>query len=185
MTLLIALSLLLIGCPKQKTDMAEETAASEEVVQEPQTQEESMPEPIEEGPVFEVGTSWTSVPELGNVYFGYNKTALSPDSRQTLKKNAAVLKAVIQEHPSVKIRMEGHCDDRGTLDYNMALGQKRANAVRNYYASFGLPKANLTTISFGEEKPVCGGQYENCWVKNRRTKTTLKSPHGALRIPMP
>jgi peptidoglycan-associated lipoprotein len=71
--------------------------------------------------------------------------------------------------------VEGHCDDRGTIEYNFALGQRRASAVRSYYVTSGLDKARVETISYGEERPLCAEQTDACWAQNRRSATKLKN----------
>jgi peptidoglycan-associated lipoprotein len=101
-----------------------------------------------------------------------------------LKKNAAALKAVQKAATGLKVRVEGHCDDRGTLEYNMALGQRRAKAVRDYYATLGVTKSALDTISFGEERPVCTEASEECWAQNRRGETTVKASNPIV-VPVP
>jgi peptidoglycan-associated lipoprotein len=101
---------------------------------------------------------------LQEVYFGFDSFDLSNDARATLKRNADWLKA----NPSVRVEIEGHCDDRGTNEYNLALGAKRAQAAKDYLVSLGIPSERLSTISYGEELPVCREQTEDCWQKNRR-----------------
>jgi peptidoglycan-associated lipoprotein len=73
----------------------------------------------------------------------------------------------MREHPGIKIRVEGHCDERGTVEYNQALGERRAQAVRNYLVSAGVTAANIESISFGKEQPLCDEHNEGCWQKNR------------------
>jgi len=103
---------------------------------------------------------------LQEVYFGFDSFDLSNDARATLKRNADWLKG----NQSVRVEIEGHCDDRGTNEYNLALGAKRAQAARDYLVSLGIPAERLSTISYGEELPVCREQSEDCWQKNRRDR---------------
>jgi peptidoglycan-associated lipoprotein len=103
---------------------------------------------------------------LQEVYFGFDSFDLSNDARATLKRNADWLKA----NQSVRVEIEGHCDDRGTNEYNLALGAKRAQASKDYLVSLGIPADRLSTISYGEELPVCREQTEDCWQKNRRDR---------------
>jgi peptidoglycan-associated lipoprotein len=93
------------------------------------------------------------------------------------------VKAILGQTKGVQVRVEGHADQRGTVEYNLALGQRRANSMKSYYATLGVQKSLLSTISYGEEHPVCTEDNESCWSKNRRGETTLKSP-TAIRIPM-
>ena len=77
--------------------------------------------------------------------------------------------------PDAKVKIEGHCDERGTVEYNLALGQKRAKAVRDYYVRLGVPESAMGTISYGEEKPVCNEATDACWLQNRRAETKVKA----------
>lgn len=108
-----------------------------------------------------------SIPELKNVYFSLNSDRLSADSERTLSGNAAWLK----EHADVRVQVAGNCDQRGTVEYNLALGQRRAAAVRRYYQLLGVPGARVATISYGKERPVCSDAAEACWRRNRRAET--------------
>ncbi len=101
------------------------------------------------------------------VFFGYDQFNLSNDSRATLDKQATWMKA----NPSVTVRVEGHCDERGTREYNLALGERRANSVKDYLAAKGVNPARIVTISWGKEKPVANGSNESAWRQNRRGVT--------------
>src|SRR5258706_14283379 len=103
---------------------------------------------------------------LKEVFFDFDSYDLSADARSTLKASADWLK----KNPAVKVNIEGHCDDRGTSEYNLALGAKRAQAAQNYLVSLGVPASRLSTISYGEEVPVCREENESCWQKNRRDR---------------
>ncbi len=101
---------------------------------------------------------------LEDVYFEFDKSRLTPETREILKKHAKWLK----EHPTVKILIEGHCDERGTEQYNLALGDRRAHAVKNYLISLGISPDRMKTISFGEMFPKVKGHNEWAWSQNRR-----------------
>ena len=101
---------------------------------------------------------------LHDVHFDYDSFELDEPSRQTLQENAQWLK----DHPSVRVEIEGHCDDRGTVEYNLALGAKRAAAAKNYLVALGIARDRMTTISYGEELPLCHEETEECWSRNRR-----------------
>ena len=103
---------------------------------------------------------------LKDIYFDFDRYDLKPDARATLKANADWLKA----NPSARAEIEGHCDERGTNEYNLALGAKRAQAARDYLITLGIAKGRLSTKSYGEELPVCKEQNEGCWQKNRRDR---------------
>lgn len=99
------------------------------------------------------------------VYFGFDQAALSSDSQSILDSNVAKLKSGSQQ-----IRVEGHADERGTREYNLALGERRANAVVQYLVANGIAKSRLETISYGKERPADPGHDESAWAKNRRVE---------------
>ena len=108
---------------------------------------------------------------LKTVYFDYDQEQLRDDARATLQANAQWLRA----HPGYKVRIEGNADDRGTIEYNLALGQRRADSVREYLGSLGASTGDLEVISYGEEKPVMDGESEASWSKNRRADFVIVS----------
>lgn len=107
---------------------------------------------------------WSPATGLQKVYFDYNSFALRPDAIKTLTENAEKIKQV----PNVMIQIEGHCDERGTQEYNLALGEKRALAVRDYVIKLGISGDRMVTISYGKERPVAEGHDESAWKQNRR-----------------
>lgn len=155
---------LLTGCPPKKKLVIEDPKA-EDITQDADA------DALQPGDI-RINQDWTEVPGLGVVNFDYNSAALSSEARAALKGNVAILKKLPQ---TVVVRVEGHCDDRGTVEYNIALGQRRANAVSSYYVTAGIAKNRLDTISFGEERPLCVDQTDMCWAKNRRSATKLKN----------
>lgn len=116
------------------------------------------------------GGDFQSLEVIKTVNFDYDRYELSEEVRAALQANAALLKA----RKDWAVMVEGHCDDRGTVEYNLALGQKRAKAVRDYYVRLGVPEGSIGTISYGEEKPLCAGQDDACWHRNRRAETKIK-----------
>jgi peptidoglycan-associated lipoprotein len=104
--------------------------------------------------------------QMKAVYFDFDKSNLRPDAIEQLNKNAAVMK----EGAKFIYQIAGHCDERGTQEYNLALGERRALAVRDYLISVGVPADRLVTISYGEEKPADAGHTEAAWGKNRRAE---------------
>ncbi len=108
--------------------------------------------------------------ELKRIYFDYDKYNLDNDAITTLAGNAAAL----MDNSSVKIRIEGHCDDRGTEDYNLALGEKRALAARDYLVNFGIAQSRISVISYGEERPLDPTENEKAWAKNRRSEFDIR-----------
>jgi peptidoglycan-associated lipoprotein len=107
-----------------------------------------------------------AVTQLQTVYFDFDRFDLRGDARQVLDANAEFLKA----NPGIRVLIEGHCDERGTTEYNLHLGQRRADAVREYMVSKGVTADRLETISYGEERPIDPGRTEAAWVKNRRVQ---------------
>lgn len=101
---------------------------------------------------------------LSDVFFATDRYDLSPEAREALAANARWLK----DYSTVKVLLEGHCDERNTRDYNLALGERRAAAVQDYLVSLGVPSARIQTISYGEEKPFAQGHNEEAWKLNRR-----------------
>lgn len=101
---------------------------------------------------------------LADIFFGYDQAALSDESRATLEKHALWL----QNQRDVRVRLEGHCDERGTVDYNLALGDQRAQATRDYLLSLGVSPERMTTVSYGKERPLDLGHDESAWARNRR-----------------
>lgn len=116
------------------------------------------------------GKAYQTAPELATVRFPYDSVVLDDEARARLKENAAWLKKL----PKIEIQIQGHCDERGTTAYNLALGQRRATAVREYYKDLGIPMKRMSTISFGEERPECSVQDEECWARNRRAQTLAR-----------
>ena len=119
-------------------------------------------EPGIEGVVFESSL-------LKDIYFDFDKYDIRPGDAAILKENAALLK----KYPKVKIQIEGHCDERGTNEYNLALGERRANSTRNYLISLGVSPERISTISYGEERPLDPSHDEGAWTKNRRAHTII------------
>ncbi|HAZ14387.1 MAG: peptidoglycan-associated lipoprotein [Bdellovibrionales bacterium GWA2_49_15] len=123
-------------------------------------------ESTSEGPVLELNADSDSgkAGALQTVYFDYNSAALRGDAKTALKENADFLKA----NASVEVQIEGHCDERGSVQYNIALGENRAKSVKSYLTALGVAAKRLSTISFGKERPVAFGHDESAWGKNRR-----------------
>ncbi|OYD15781.1 peptidoglycan-associated lipoprotein [candidate division WOR-3 bacterium JGI_Cruoil_03_44_89] len=153
---LMGISLIvLVSCAKKEAKMQEEIVVvpEEEVV----AKEDTIP------PVEEV----VKIPlELSRIHFDFDKYDIRLGDTKILEKNAEGLKA----YPEVRARIEGHCDERGTNEYNLALGEKRAAAARDYLIRLGIEKERISVISFGEENPLVPGHNESAWAKNRRAE---------------
>jgi peptidoglycan-associated lipoprotein len=101
---------------------------------------------------------------LEDCFFEYDKHALQPEARETLARNGAYLRA----NPDVRVMIEGHCDERGTTEYNLALGDRRARTAKEFLVNYGIEAARIETISYGEERPFALGHDEAAWSQNRR-----------------
>ncbi len=106
---------------------------------------------------------------LGEIYFEFDRSDIRDADRGTLQKNADALK----KFDFLRVTVECHCDERGTVEYNLALGEKRARAAYDYLVSLGVPADRLKTVSYGKEVPVCQASTEECWQKNRRAHFTV------------
>jgi peptidoglycan-associated lipoprotein len=105
-----------------------------------------------------------------NIHFDFDKYVLTPKAMMILDEKSAYLR----EHPEVRVLIEGHCDERGTNEYNLALGDRRANSAKNYLVKSGVAESRITTISYGEEQPLCMEHAESCWWKNRRAQFQVR-----------
>ena len=161
---------LMTGCPPKKK-LAIDEKPKEEKTEEVTSSTETATTAREPGDI-EINQDWTEIPNLQMVRFGYDSASLDDAARAALKNNVAIIKKLPK---TVTVRVEGHCDDRGTVEYNIALGQRRATAVKSYYATAGVGKSRLETISFGEERPLCNEENESCWAQNRRGATKVKN----------
>ena len=121
------------------------------------------------------GQSTVSSGPLKDVFFAFDRAELSEEARAALKANTEWLKA----NASIRVQIEGHCDERGAEDYNMALGARRAQAAMDYLTTLGITGSRMSTVSFGEEAPACREHTEECWIKNRRARFVVVSGQPA------
>jgi len=105
---------------------------------------------------------------IEDAYFDYDKHTLRPDAIQALQADSNELRDILKDYPDYKLTIEGHCDERGSEEYNLALGDARAKAAQEYLAGVGIPASQFAVISYGKERPVCEDHDEACWQKNRR-----------------
>jgi peptidoglycan-associated lipoprotein len=110
--------------------------------------------------------------KIEDAYFNYNEATLRPDATKTLNADSTELRDILKDYPSYKLRIEGHADERGSAEYNMALGDRRAVSAKDYLVQIGIPSTQLNVVSYGKEKPVCEDHEESCWQKNRRIHIT-------------
>jgi len=106
--------------------------------------------------------------EVADVYFDYDKYDVREDARSVLSRNSDALKRILADFPNASISVEGHCDERGSAEYNLGLGDRRSTSAKEFLTQLGVPADRLRTISFGKEKPQCSEANEDCWQKNRR-----------------
>ena len=105
---------------------------------------------------------------IQDAYFDYNKHTLRPDAETALRSDAQTLSEIVRQYPDFKLTVEGHCDERGSTEYNLALGDNRASAVKNAIVAGGISADRVKTVSYGKEKPFCTEHNEQCWQQNRR-----------------
>ena len=106
--------------------------------------------------------------DVQDAYFDYDKSDIRSDASEALTRDATALKAIINDFPNAAIVVEGHCDERGSAEYNLGLGDRRASSAKEFLQELGVPADRLKTISYGKERPQCTEQNESCWQKNRR-----------------
>jgi peptidoglycan-associated lipoprotein len=106
--------------------------------------------------------------QVQDIFFDYDKMEVREDARATLQRNADAIKAIFNDFPSAVLSLEGHCDERGSAEYNLGLGDRRATSAREFLTQIGIPAERLKTISYGKEKPFCTETTEDCYQKNRR-----------------
>jgi peptidoglycan-associated lipoprotein len=170
-------SAFLTGCPKKPTNTAEVPAAQ---VKPPSTP--SAPSPKAETPAIETPAireqeivgGGKIIAALKPVYFDFDKSDIRDDMKPVLKENAKWLST----NTALKVQIEGHCDERGTNEYNLALGERRASSIKRYLAALGVKADRLSTISYGEERPVCTQHDESCYHLNRRGQFAEAVSHG-------
>jgi peptidoglycan-associated lipoprotein len=168
---------LMVGCAQETATKRAETPAAQEpaATQKVPTSTPSKPAPQAQVSSLEAHREGTLEKSAGagplrDVNFDFDRYDLTPDARETLKGHATWLKA----NPQVTVEIEGHCDDRGTNEYNLALGARRAESAKRYLMDLGIAANRLSTISYGEELPMCKEQSEPCWAKNRRAHFIAK-----------
>jgi peptidoglycan-associated lipoprotein len=105
---------------------------------------------------------------IEDAYFDYNQHTLRPDAINALQADSTELRDILKDFPDYKLTIQGHCDERGSAEYNLALGDARAKAAKDYLAQVGIPDDQLSIISYGKDRPVCQEHDEACWQKNRR-----------------
>jgi peptidoglycan-associated lipoprotein len=184
----LALSLMLVtapvvftaGCAKKKvaaTTPSAPVAAAPAATPEPRREAparaaESTPAAEPTKPRFPNAETRAKLNELlasiRDAYFDYDRHDLRPDAQAALQENAKSITAILRDYPDYKLTIEGHADERGSAEYNLALGEARAQKAREFLVNIGLPGDQLRTVSYGKERQQCTEQTEECWQKNRR-----------------
>jgi len=173
-------ALVAVGCAKKQTVKSEGAPGAPGAASAPAPVKEAPAAPVAAAPAEQpapvaaaapgVAVTEEKLSQFDDVRFDFDKSVVKEDGRKTCQVVADYLK----KHPKAKLQIEGHCDERGTSEYNVALGERRATAVMTYLVSLGVSKEALSTVSFGKEKPLDPGHDEEAWAKNRRAHFVLK-----------
>ena len=160
-TLTLASAIALAGCAKKPP---------EQLPPEPQDVVAPAPTPTPSGPTPGSQAHFSRAMQgADTIYFDTDRFNIDSEDSARLRKQAQYM----QEYPNIRATIEGHCDERGTREYNIALGERRANAAKNYLVSLGIPESRLTTVSYGKERPVALASNEAAWAQNRRAVTVI------------
>ncbi len=162
MGLLAISGFMIAGCAKQETVKPEEKPQATQQAAQPSQQQAPAVTAQAQQPVEK--TIEEIQKELLMIHFDFNKYNIRPDAKTILEGNAKVL----SENPNVKVQIAGYCDDRGSVEYNLALGEKRAQAAKNYLVTLGVAPGRLSTISYGKSDPIDPANNEKAWAMNRR-----------------
>jgi peptidoglycan-associated lipoprotein len=176
--MLMVLAVVSVGACKKKPKTNPDMVITPTTVEPTPTEVSSAPEPTitgdqQEDPLrgdlVQANEYATSQGLLGDIFFDYDQFELRQDARDRLAQNARFLTS----HPEFILTIEGHADERGTNEYNLALGEKRATVAKEYLSTLGVGAERLRTVSYGEERPFCGDSTESCWSQNRRSHFTI------------
>ena len=171
----LCLGVILSGCSKKavvkeepSVKSAEELRAREDAKEAERIREENLKKEFEKSLVAKKTPGIEGVvlesKMLKDIHFDFDKYSIQPKEAEILKENSALLR----KYPGMKFQIEGHCDERGTGEYNLALGERRANSAKKYLVSLGIEPGRISTISYGEERPFDQAHSEDAWTKNRR-----------------
>ena len=176
MVLIVLITMTISACAKKQPPVARpmpppsNTANTGEVAPPPPPQPVNEPVVVPPEPLAEDAIAGKSLDDLNRdsplkpLFFGLDQSDVDAEGQRVLQENAAILK----KYPAWQITIEGHCDERGTAEYNLALGERRALAAKNYLVSLGIPADKVKTVSYGKEFPFDPGHDDNAWSKNRR-----------------
>jgi peptidoglycan-associated lipoprotein len=169
------------GCAKKKVAAVTPPAPPQQVVERPAAPPAAPPKQVAAAPEQARPAQRSNMPDaatrkridellarIEDAYFDYDKATLRSDAIEALRKDSTELRDILKDYPDYKLTIEGHCDERGSAEYNMALGQARAEAAKSYLVQVGIPSQQMGVISYGKQKPACQDETEACWQKNRR-----------------
>lgn len=165
LTALLAMILMAPGCSSRK-----KVSGGAEPPPPPSTSENAPPTETPPPPPTTGGGEETTASNLRDAYFDFDDAGLREDAKAALDGNAKYM----ESHGSMNVVIEGHCDERGSVEYNLALGEKRARAAKDYLVAYGIPASRMTTISYGKERPFDTGHTEEAWAQNRRAHFVSK-----------
>ena len=176
-----AITLLSAGCAKKKVTAATPPAPAPATASTPAPRATPPAAAVERAAAPTASTPTSRYPDaptraridqllakIEDAYFDYDKATLRPDAMKALNADSTELRDILKDYPDYKLMIEGHADERGSAEYNVALGDRRAATAKEYLVGVGIPATQLDVTSFGKERPVCQDHNENCWQKNRR-----------------
>ncbi|MFO7568674.1 MAG: peptidoglycan-associated lipoprotein Pal [Smithellaceae bacterium] len=173
------------GCAEKKAIVKEETAVQEQKVAPSQTatddeaarrakeqadREAALKAQAARDAAAKRNAAALNALNIQNIYFDFDRSSIRPDAREILKANVDIFR----QNPNAKVIVEGHCDERGTTEYNMALGERRAQETKQYLVNLGMDASRIVTISYGEERPADDRSTEDAWAQNRRAQFVLE-----------
>ena len=166
-----------VAQPQAQAKQAPALAAKAESPKPPAAKQETVATPPAAAPKKLAPAQRVALNELlarmEDALFDYDQATIRPDASAALRDNVAVVRNILADYPAEKLLIEGHADERGSSEYNLALGNRRARAAQEFLSSMGIPGSQLSVISLGKERPVCTDQVENCWQRNRRAHITV------------
>jgi peptidoglycan-associated lipoprotein len=166
----VGVSMTMMSCAKKQVGVAEPVRVEPTPPPPPPPPPPAPPEPrVEDVDAAQRLRAEIQAFEATHIYYDFDKSDIRPDAQADLEKKAAWLR----ENSEYKVRIEGHCDERGTAEYNLALGDRRAKSAMRYLNALGISNERMSTVTYGEERPVCLEKNEACWSRNRRAEFKL------------
>lgn len=176
---LLAASSLALGACKKKTTPAAPAPTPQAAPAEPTRTQPSTPAPVDNSAEVAARVAAARAAVLSTIYFDYDADELRDDARASLDEKIRILNA----NPGLRIRISGHCDDRGSDEYNIALGRRRSETAKRYLTDRGIDASRIETVTFGRERPAVMGATEDAWAKNRRDEFEIIAGGDQLRAP--